>query len=252
MSAPVCITPDHASRVTDLEAADIAADFRTFGAVLFRGFIPDVSAFEALTAVFSAHFLIDSGVTRLPIPHRDPSTRQIRTPRPEHPFGLHAELATSAARRPHILWLYCVTPAESGGETTLCDGAAVYARLSTQARAVFSPSARVQHTNRRPVSPLARASYASAPAFANALVGRPSYAALCRSARMADGTPIPRLAWEEAKAVADTLTVAVRWQRGDLLMIDNHRCMHGRRPLLASDPRTLYSRVAWDLRSEHC
>ncbi|MDG1480929.1 MAG: TauD/TfdA family dioxygenase [Myxococcota bacterium] len=240
------------ARVTDLDAADIAADFRTFGAVLFRGFLPDESAFEALTAVFSADFLVDSGVTRLPVPHREPPTRQIRTPRPEHPFGLHAELSTSAARRPHILWLYCVTPAESGGETILCDGAAVYARLSPQARAVFSLSARVQHTNRRPVSPLARASYASTPAFANALVGRPSYAALCRSVTMANGAPIPRLAWEEAKAVADTLTVAVRWRRGDLLMIDNHRCMHGRRPLPASDPRTLYSRVAWDLRSEHC
>ena len=236
----------------DLESADIAAAFRKFGAVLFRGFSPDASVFEALTEVFSAHFLIDAGVTRLPVPHCAPSTRQIRTPRPEHPFGLHAELATSAARRPHILWLYCVVPAGAGGETILCDGAAVYARLSSQARAVFSPSARVQHTNRRPVSPLARARYASSPAFANALVGRPNYAALCRSATMADGAPIPRLAWEEAKAVADALTVAVRWRCGDLLMIDNHRCMHGRRPLTADDPRTLYSRVAWDLRPEFC
>ncbi len=252
MTFPVCITPKHAERVTDLRAADIAAAFRQSGAVLFRDFLPDESAFEALTEVFSAHFLIDGGVTRLPVPHRDPQTRQVRSPSPEHPFGLHAELATSAVRRPHLLWLYCVVPAGSGGETTLCDGAELYARLSPQSRAVFGPSARVRHTGRPPVPPLARSSYATSPAFANALVGRPSYAALCRSVTLADGAPIPRAAWEEAKAAADALTVAVRWRSGDLLMVDNHRCMHGRRPLSVDDPRTLYSRVAWDLRPEFC
>ncbi|MFT5686649.1 MAG: hypothetical protein ACI8RZ_007605, partial [Myxococcota bacterium] len=110
--------------------------------------------------------------------------------------------------------------------------------------------ARVRHTGRDPVPVLVRSSYADAPAFANAIVGRPSYAALVRSVTWADGSAIPRAAWEEARAAADALTVAIRWQSGDLLMVDNLRCMHGRRPLPADDPRTLYSRVAWDLRPE--
>ena len=32
------------------------------------------------------------------------------------------------------------------------------------------------------------------------------------------------------------------------LVIDNLRCMHGRTPFPEGDPRTLYSRVAWDLK----
>jgi alpha-ketoglutarate-dependent taurine dioxygenase len=252
VSFPLCLTPRRSDRVTGLDVGDIAAALRAHGAVLFRGFLPDEGAFEALTEVFSERFLIDEGVTRAVVPHLDPPTRQVVSPQPEYPFGLHAELATSTAVRPHLLWLYCVHPAASGGETLLCDGAALYEALSASTRAALGPGVLVRHAGREPVPLLSQARYAAAPAFANALVGRPSYAALAGWVTLSDGAPIPREAWEEARAVAESLTVAIRWQSGDLLMIDNLRCMHGRRPLPSGDPRTLYSRVAWDLRERFC
>ncbi|MFT5684816.1 MAG: hypothetical protein ACI8RZ_005761, partial [Myxococcota bacterium] len=114
MSFPACLTPRRADRVCDLDVQAIAATLRQSGAVLFRGFLPDESAFEMLTEVFSAHFLIDGGATRVPVHHRDLPTRQVRSPKPESPFLLHAELATSTAQRPHLLWLYCAVPAGQG------------------------------------------------------------------------------------------------------------------------------------------
>lgn len=247
-SLPATISPRWLERICDLDPEHIAATLRQRGAILFRGFLPDESAFEYTTEYFSERFMLDEGPTRLPVSHRDPPTRRVVSARPEQPFGLHSELATSTASKPHLIWLYCVEPPRSGGATILCDGAALYRALSQGSRDTFSPQARVLHSGRSPVPVLSKAPYASEYAFANALVGRPTYAALSRSATWADGRPLPRPAWQEARDLAAQLTVPIHWQCGDLVMIDNLRWMHGRQPYPAGDPRTLYSRVAWDLR----
>ena len=243
---PACILPGRAERVTELEPAAIAALLRAHGAVLFRGFLPDESAFEELTEEFSTRFLVDEGVTRGLVPHRQAATQRVVAPQPQRPFGLHAELASSTPQRPHLLWLYCVHPPSEGGATLLCDGAALYRALSPPTRRLFA-GAWVRHRGRAPVPALMRSPYALEPAFANALVGRSTYAAIQRLVTWADGQPLPQAAWEEARQCAVELTVSVRWQSGDVVMIDNLRCMHGRTSFPPADPRTLYSRVAWDL-----
>jgi hypothetical protein len=43
-----------------------------------------------------------------------------------------------------------------------------------------------------------------------------------------DGEPVPEPWLQAIKATADRLTTPVVWQRGDLLMLDNTRFMHGR------------------------
>jgi hypothetical protein len=47
-----------------------------------------------------------------------------------------------------------------------------------------------------------------------------------------DGRPVPE-AWLQAiKATGDRLSVAIDWQKGDLLMLDNTRFMHGRTEII--------------------
>lgn len=60
--------------------------------------------------------------------------------------------------------------------------------------------------------------------------------------RLEDGSKIPAEVIEEIKEVAEGLTVNLPWKKGDLVMLDNIRVMHGRQPF--SDPeREVYTRM---------
>jgi hypothetical protein len=61
-----------------------------------------------------------------------------------------------------------------------------------------------------------------------------------------DDTPIPADVLAEIEALAEELTVPLPWQRGDLAMINNSRCMHGRRQFNDSQ-REIFVRMAVDV-----
>jgi alpha-ketoglutarate-dependent taurine dioxygenase len=44
------------------------------------------------------------------------------------------------------------------------------------------------------------------------------------------GEPVPPELLRRVRAAADELTIDIAWRRGDVAVIDNTRCMHGRRP----------------------
>ena len=74
--------------------------------------------------------------------------------------------------------------------------------------------------------------FIGAPAFGNFLLfarfnhGRPDHPVLD------DGSLVPEAWLQDIKATGDRLSVAISWQRGDLLMLDNTRFMHGRTAIL--------------------
>jgi hypothetical protein len=83
--------------------------------------------------------------------------------------------------------------------------------------------------------------FTDAPAFGNFLLfsryfnnqpGFPSFD---------DGQPVPDAWLDVIKATGDALTAAVAWQRGDLLMLDNSRFMHGRTEVVENDGRMIAS-----------
>ncbi|MGH8641093.1 MAG: TauD/TfdA family dioxygenase, partial [Burkholderiales bacterium] len=60
--------------------------------------------------------------------------------------------------------------------------------------------------------------------------------------RMEDGSKIPQEAIDEVREVSGRLTREVKWNPGDIVMIDNTRMMHGRRAF--NDPkREIYVRM---------
>ena len=56
---------------------------------------------------------------------------------------------------------------------------------------------------------------------------------------MADGKEIPKNILSEIETKANKLTYEHKWEKGDLLMIDNKRFMHGRRAFKKGDPRDI-------------
>ena len=71
--------------------------------------------------------------------------------------------------------------------------------------------------------------------FARYYLGRPGFPLFD------DGSPVPDAVLDEVMSVAEALSVPVRWQAGDLLMLDNSRFMHGREAVVADDGRLIAS-----------
>ena len=79
--------------------------------------------------------------------------------------------------------------------------------------------------------------------FANSMLG-PSFHYEKPAITFDDGTPIPESMRREIAEVTEALTENIDWHRGDVLLIDNTRVMHGRRAIL--DPeRRIYNALSF-------
>ncbi len=67
-------------------------------------------------------------------------------------------------------------------------------------------------------------------------------------ATLGDGAPLPGAALAQIVAAMDALERPVPWRAGDLLLLDNHRVMHGRRPFTGD--RAVFVAMADRLRGD--
>lgn len=176
-------------------------------------------------------------------------------------FFAHSEMAYSPLR-PDIAIFFCATPALSGGETTVCDGIEVLKNLSSETQKtlrekkllfencipaevwkkqtpdieeiyqlyaeadddMFSYEFREGSLQTRyVVSAIVNTRWSLAEAFATSLLDQ-------EKPHFSDGSPVPREILWEVIEVSENLMVPVSWQAGDILLVDNSRYMHGRRP----------------------
>lgn len=313
-SAAPTLTPLHTSfglmiesparaALRTLRAEDVAAHFRRHGALVFRNFAAETEDFLEFTERLCRDFSTYQGggfrwgaLDRQKINNIDTlltvtgSTQSFGIP-------LHGEMYYMS-RRPALLWFYCESPPSSGGETTLCDGAELYGRLSAPAREYFSrhrlkyvrhlldgewqvafqtrelaelrrwcaenETALAEHddgsvTVEYVSSAVRRGPRAGGDVFINNLLVihtaeqaiRAGLAAevveLPRNAcplvvRLEDGSQIPAALVEEIERAADGITFKHAWRKGDVLLIDNTRILHGRKKC-ADSARNIYVRM---------
>ena len=84
------------------------------------------------------------------------------------------------------------------------------------------------------VSPVRASSVSGGQAFANAVLG-PSHNYEPPVYTLDDGSTVAADEIEELRAIAETCTVEINWQDGDVAIIDNTRVMHGRRAIKDKD-----------------
>lgn len=261
----------------DLDPAAVGALYRAHGALLLRGFATDLAAFRGFTAQFCAGSVFNESPDR-GVLDADANIQTVNGG--GDPFPLHPELSREPWK-PDVAFFACLSPPRAMGATTIADGVAIVDALPPAVRAAFehrrlryimpappemlgfwlgtaTPDAatlaappawcpysfprlggQIVRSFSRPA--LHRPMFADGPAFGNFLLfaryylGRPGFPLFD------DLTPVPDALLDAVLAVAEAATVAVRWQRGDVLMLDNSRFMHGREAVVANDGRLIAS-----------
>lgn len=259
----------HNPELPALAPAEIVGLLKEYGVILFTGFENSLAEFEVFTETFGqtvwgAHDVFPGG----------------------EPLGFHGE-ATWTPCPPDIVWFYCVTPATSGGETTLCDGVEALARMSPPTRELFRRK-RLQFNkywthekwltrlnvgglreaevflSRLPrvsfnvcddetlhlqyVTPaIVKTKLSGEDAFVNSVINSAYYSSF--GLRFEDGSEIPAAVREELRQLTDSLALALDWEAGEFVMIDNSRVMHGRNAYIdtARDIKSIHTNLSASL-----
>jgi hypothetical protein len=235
--------------------------------VLFRGLGLDVEQFKRFTDRFGTS-------ERDAHPSLNGETREVLTGNEAQ--ALHAEFRVAPCIAPDLLWFYCLRPAESDGRTTVGDGVRLLAEMTEACRelfvtrktrfhvvipngvwqAVFPTTEGVSATlGRYPElasrfdernalhvvciqSAIRRTKFSGEEAFVNPVLHALDYPHYYRLT-LEDGQPVPSGVAEELRATARRLTVPIAWQKGDFVMIDNTRVLHGREAFVDPQRRIL-------------
>ena len=217
------------------------------GALILRNVIRDKGEFTRLTKRFAPGE--ERGVVRS-----------------DSSLEFHGELYSSG-RPPDILWFYCVQPAGTGGETLLCDGVAIAAKLLPETIEFFTKtplvyervfgrkawvvryatedkqkilselqsqnttatfSGETLHT-RFETTALRPTKWGREQAFINSLLHALDSNRRGDVSNYGLKTVIPDSIVSEVRNLTARYAYPIQWQSGDTVMIDNTRVMHGRR-----------------------
>ncbi len=250
--------------LASVNRAQIMALYKQHGAILLRGYVSDLEDFGRFAADFCSISVHNESRNRAKLgTAQDVQSVNLGV----QPFPLHPELSREPWK-PDSCFFYCIKPPQSGGATTICDGVAVVKGLSDDLRGVMAaqrlkyrapagpeilkywlgdavPAAallanppapcpytfeqvgdQIVRTFTRPF--LHKPMFTDALAFGNFLL----FARYLRGIRtfpvLDDGTLVPDAWVQSIKEVSDQLTVPIWWKKGDLLLLDNSRFMHGR------------------------
>jgi len=272
----VIVTPEENKQLLELNHNEIIPFFERKGIVLFRGFdidSQDILKFTNLftevyarpdykrSSRFKQEFILD-------VDYWKDSHKVYDMP-------LHSE-ASFAAVWPEVTWFFCNVPPAKGGATTVCDGMQLWERLSSEIKFFFLAEP-VLYVVEIPVPENKKGKgkgkkpwisdrhgisgyldwdagliclnvlrYAANKArnsdklcFANHLLADLHDELQIKERKMSSGKLIPEKFIDEIKRVAEDITIDHSWRKGDVLMIDNVRFMHGRRSFDKGDPRDI-------------
>jgi alpha-ketoglutarate-dependent taurine dioxygenase len=132
------------ANLLDLDRGELIELFKSSGGVLFEGFKPDLSTFEAFTDQFCSKWIPYQGGAyhkRALNPERGGDIYSVNVYTEDErqiPFKIdwHADMAY-IKNGPVFIFLYLIHPAATGGETGLCDGVKLYQRMSPSLRKLF-------------------------------------------------------------------------------------------------------------------
>ena len=246
-------------------------------AVLVRGYVPGIPAFNAFAKKFCAVSVFNESPNRLVL---DGENNIQSVNLGSEPFPLHPELSREPWK-PDLCFFHCIDAPREGGETTYCDGVDLVRRLPAEVRAALenrsllyvqpappailqfwlgtseptdamltNPPSHCPYKFRRIGTQLIR--YFSYPALHKTMLSNElafgNFLLFARYYLQSDGIPlfddgsiVPDWIVDAIQAAADPITFNAEWQPGDLLILDNSRFMHGRNAITEPGDRLIAS-----------
>ena len=247
------------------------------GLLLFRGFETDVETFTKFTDGLSTNFMdYAGGVFNRRVINNNATVLSVNDFKDE--IKLHGEMYYQK-NIPKMLWFFCARPASKDGATIVCDGKRFYNVLDDSLKELFNLKKlkfrahldkdkwikRFKTNDLSLVEQICQSNdyhlqvnedesidmcYVS-PAihpdrngedmiFINSLL--PGMVFSPETISFDDDSDIDSETMSKLNEIAEKVTVEINWQKGDILMVDNTRIMHGRRAF-EDDKRDIYVRL---------
>ena len=190
-------------------------------------------------------------------------------------MNLHSEASFSPSW-PEILWFYCSVPPKKYGQTTLCDGEELWKKLSYKTKNFFLKNpliykmeipinvkvrGNIKKTkwyfdeigthdcfidNKKGIINIKQIRFAVSKnfrgklSFCNHLISSAlEMDPTIKSIGILSGIKIPKSILNEVTLVSQSITYMHTWKKNDLIMINNHRFMHGRTKIVKNDERKI-------------
>jgi hypothetical protein len=279
---PLLVQATHPSaRIDELDPETVIDWIKTYGGILLRGFRFRLSSFERLTSQLCVDFLFNESPGRETVSIE----KQIQSvDLGPAPFALHAEMAR-VPWRPDLAIFACYSPPSIKGETLACDGIKLADSLRPETRDYlkdrdfrYMQEASAEFCEKwlgkanpsgEELQALAANTpyqffmqnqkiyyYFLAPVFEQPLTGgRKAFANFLLYSRdmhktktfptFSDGEEITDELCDEIREVAKGCTTEVRWQRNDIVILDNSRFMHGRNEVVDASGRQIWTRFGY-------
>lgn len=258
------------NKIKDIQESEIIKLFEKNGIILLRGFKIDPRKLTEITDRFTETYAIDAlrrskRFNKKVVRDVDVGTKEVL---------LHSEASFTPAW-PEIIWFYCNVPPGINGSTILCDGVKLWNSLSFKTKNFFllNPirfklkidigEKKVGKGKRKWLLnsvgtgdgyidwdkgffhtilqkfAVHEGRSSNQLCFANHLFVKLNSEPQLIKRSMISGKKIPNHIIKEINYKAKTLTYEHAWKKGDLLMIDNKRFMHGRRAYQKEDRRDI-------------
>ncbi|NES02875.1 MAG: TauD/TfdA family dioxygenase [Okeania sp. SIO2F4] len=263
----------------EIDKEEIINLFKSYGFLLFRGFETNVNTFAEFSNSLSKDFMdYTGGVINRRIINEDGTILTVNDFKDE--MELHGEMYY-INKPPQIVWFFCANPPLKDGETTVCDGQQFFHELSSSTKDLLSrkklkisgnfkkeywqkkyktndvnvvkeicnsQGKEVQVNEDESIyfkficSAIHNSRTEQDDVFINSLLRLKKVNP--KSVCFDDDSEITDEIMSELNEIAEKITIEINWQKGDILMIDNTRIMHGRRAF-SDDRRDIYIRLCF-------
>ena len=265
--------------ILEIDKEEIINLFKSYGFLLFRGFETDVNTFAEFSNSLSNGFMdYTGGAINRRIINEDGTILTVNDFKDE--MKLHGEMYY-IKKPPQIVWFFCANPPLKDGETTICDGEQFFQELSDSTKDLLrrkklkfpghlrkedwqkkyktndlnvvkeiceSQGREVQINEDESIdfkficSAIHKSITEQKDVFINSLLQAKKVNP--KSVCFDDDSEITDEIMSELNEIGEKITIEISWQKGDILMIDNTRIMHGRRAFY-DDQRDIYVRLCF-------